>query len=824
MDQSQNYKPQKSREFGVALRQLLQQRALSDRQFAKRCGLDTSYISKLLNGEIAEPRRTTLEKLAQGLSFASIDDLYQEIQRLNLGLKPVSEFPGFISPYSDLDSFIQNVRLQLRKIIINPNSNVGTMRMLGLNRPVLVDDNIYVDLNVLEQLSCNSYFSQWRKEYEPGSQQMFDRLGIGIIKQNRVAAISTIKKYSQVFLLGKPGAGKSTFLRSLAVKCIQSDTDFFPERVPIFVTLREFAREAHNTKSWNLVGYLMKMLEQQGCSAANVQTILEHGRSLLLLDGLDEVSQGDLKAILKALQELIDKQNHLVITCRTQGQWGIDDIFWKNFVELELADFTPEQTSFFIMNWFNVVIPEDKGVLACCLIQELHEVNNKVISDLAVTPVLLNLICAVFRDEQGNLPQKRSALYSKGMRLLLERLRRSPVIEQLTFHKKEEFLAALALKLFADNDYFPTEQNLMSFIQPYFKVNHSNASKILKAIETETGLLIERSSGYWSFSHLTFHEYFAAQAICSIEKSKNLEMLQQLVKYMLVEQRWREVIFLTIEMIGSTDELFCLMKQQSDQMLANNRKLQDFLAWMQKKARSLDAYNESESAYIRAFFHKREHQECCPHENIEALCDVIKFNKSFQFNYICDHPLICDLVQALTIAFDYVVTNARRLESDFYQMTVLAGILDSNRNFVYDLAFEFSNENLDKNDIEIKLKLNALYSQLPDFNLDFRAAIQWWQENECSWTVQLHSIMTQHCNGGHDYQFTDRENNLLQQYYDANKILVECLSSSCNVSQMVQQEIGASLLLPIADIEKRNRITPIKSTLFKKITDFFISS
>ena len=49
---------------------------------------------------------------------------------------------------------------------------------------------------------------------------------------------------------------------------------------------------------------------------------------------------------------------------------------------------------------------------------------------------------------------------------------------------------------------------------------------------------------------------------------------------------------------------------------------------------------------------------------------------------------------------------------------------------------------------------------------------------------------------GHDWQFNVEQKILLQQYYDANKLLVNCLNSDCYVSREVRQEIEASLLLP----------------------------
>jgi hypothetical protein len=39
-------------------------------------------------------------------------------------------------------------------------------------------------------------------------------------------------------------------------------------------------------------------------------------------------------------------------------------------------------------------------------------------------------------------------------------------------------------------------------------------------------------------------------------------------------------------------------------------------------------------------------------------------------------------------------------------------------------------------------------------------------------------------------------------YYDANKLLVDCLNSGCVVSDEVRQEIEDTLLLPIAEIKE----------------------
>jgi hypothetical protein len=54
-------------------------------------------------------------------------------------------------------------------------------------------------------------------------------------------------------------------------------------------------------------------------------------------------------------------------------------------------------------------------------------------------------------------------------------------------------------------------------------------------------------------------------------------------------------------------------------------------------------------------------------------------------------------------------------------------------------------------------------------------------------------------------QLTDKQWEVLKQYYDANTLLADCLNSDCIVSAEVREEIEETLLLPIAEIEKHQQ-------------------
>ncbi|MFN5399677.1 MAG: NACHT C-terminal helical domain 2-containing protein, partial [Pseudanabaena sp.] len=78
---------------------------------------------------------------------------------------------------------------------------------------------------------------------------------------------------------------------------------------------------------------------------------------------------------------------------------------------------------------------------------------------------------------------------------------------------------------------------------------------------------------------------------------------------------------------------------------------------------------------------------------------------------------------------------------------------------------------------------------------------QWWKQNGNQWLKDFRQTLIKYRNIGHDWQFNPTQGELLNQYYNANKLLVDCLNSKCYVSREVRQHIEDTLLLPIADIK-----------------------
>ena len=203
------------------------------------------------------------------------------------------------------------------------------MRLLGINRLVPVDE-IYIDLKVLAKPYCNTSIEEFKKSIKLQNQyerevlfSTFNRLGLGQISQNALPAIDVLKKHHKVMVLGKPGSGKTTLLRSLAVLCIKGEAQWqeLQSYVPIFISLRNFAEDIHFEKEFDLFKRMRREIQSWNVEKLqDIQTLLDEGRVLLLLDGLDEVPDQEWDAVVRQIRLFCESnyKNRIIVSCRTQ--------------------------------------------------------------------------------------------------------------------------------------------------------------------------------------------------------------------------------------------------------------------------------------------------------------------------------------------------------------------------------------------------------------------------------------------------------------------------------------------------------------------------
>ncbi len=123
----------------------------------------------------------------------------------------------------------------------------------------------------------------------------------------------------------------------------------------------------------------------------------------------------------------------------------------------------------------------------------------------------------------------------------------------------------------------------------------------------------------------------------------------------------------------------------------------------------------------------------------------------------------------------------------------ITGDLFSNRYSAIKLALDL--DHLPDNP-SLRQALQHLTNQLPSPNQGREALKAWWQANGQDWTGELRNVMISHRQIGHEWQFSQGEWQLLQQYWDANQLLLDCLNSAGDLTPNLRQSIEKSLLLP----------------------------
>jgi len=84
-----------------------------------------------------------------------------------------------------------------------------------------------------------------------------------------------------------------------------------------------------------------------------------------------------------------------------------------------------------------------------------------------------------------------------------------------------------------------------------------------------------------------------------------------------------------------------------------------------------------------------------------------------------------------------------------------------------------------------------------------------WEEKIKAWAEQLRSIIIQHRNIGYDWQFTEAQTSILENYYYANSLLEDCLSRGY-ISRTVREEIESTTLLSFRTIPEKISTDDIK--------------
>ncbi|GAA6618010.1 NACHT domain-containing protein [Scytonema sp. NUACC26] len=678
----------------------------------------------------------------------------------------------------DIDALVEMVRKQRSDKI---QAQCATLRLLDIAQPIELED-IYVNVNILNNIASQRWLDLF--ELQGLVSEELDSFSLVPICQERVRAMQAVVTYPKVMVLGKPGSGKTTFLQYIATQCNQGK--FLSDKIPIFIRLKNLAEDGRETGNFSLLNYITQNLAEDGICDQQIQTLLADGRMLILLDGLDEIPEDDSAEIVQKIRNLSEKfyKNRFIITCRI----GTQQCQFDSFTDIEIADLDFSQIEAFVQKWF---INVDKNsiergeALAYQFMEKLQLLENRQIRELAQSPLLLNLVCCMFQ-AQSNFPTRQVEFYKQGLDILLNRwdevrsIKRNDSDLHLSLPHKLKLLSQIAAVTFEQKRYFFTKSNVRHYIAEYLgqlssaqcdpEMLQLNSEALLKWFLAR-GLLVEQARGIYSFSHLTFQEYLTARNIVTSSEPEILEKkLSDLVSH-VTEARWRQVFLLASSVLGNVPYLLQLMKQHIDGLVATDDQLQQFLIWLHQKSLSVQA--PYKKAAIRAFYLTLVLPNDLSLDCDMALCVAIDSRLA--------GTLATDLSVDLTL--NHAVSLTQTLPDPMDRVLALSFALTLDEDVVCDCDFERS--------------LQQLKKQLPAPEQGRERLKQWWNANGETWTLQLRSLMLWCRNISHQWQFSEKQKEVLKQYYAANQLLVDCLNTNREVSSSIRDKIEETLLLPI---------------------------
>ncbi|MEQ8998276.1 MAG: NACHT domain-containing protein [Coleofasciculus sp. B1-GNL1-01] len=648
-----------------------------------------------------------------------------------------------------------------RQYAQNYTERHGILKVLGMREPVSLE-SVYTTVQFLNDAAIRSFESVETLEtvYREAKQRSFQSKDCP--KQPGIT-VANQKQYLMV--LGSPGSGKSTFLRRMGLEALKGKKGKFKHAcIPVLIELKTFNQgdidiEHKIAEEFRICGF--------PSYPAFTAKALEQGKLLILLDGLDEVPTERMNQVIQHIQNFVDlhDKNRFIASCRVAAYRNN----FRRFTDVAMAEFDDDQIEKFISNWFG---REPQTGQECW--QKLNHQDNKAAKELTQTPLLLTLVCLLYQRSR-KFPTNRATLYERALRVLLEEwaaekgVFKDDVYKGLDTKRKEMILSEIAHDAFqADHLFLPrreiTDQieELLAEMLP--DETFIDGEAVLRSIEKQHGVLVQRAEGVYSFSHLTLQEYLTAQYI------DDHRQIEKLVKEHLTDQRWREVFLLVSGLMrGGADELLLLMEKEA-QTYINTPRLQALLRW----ADWITADSESNMKPVA--------KRAIAYVIANTLANAITLDYA---NYL--HLNIYARAIARTLGFSRNLANA----DDFVSTLNLSYVRDRavSLKIAKNLTRDLEKIKIFKNiDFTLMIaRIESLKTKLPDSNQPYKVHKEFANKLLQIWLKAFNLKK-------HIIQLSVKETSAFHNYFYVNYLIIQCKKSAVRVSPKTWAAIEERML------------------------------
>jgi hypothetical protein len=331
--------------------------------------------------------------------------------------------------------------------------------------------------------------------------------------------------HPRLLIEGNAGSGKTTLLQWAAVRAARRD---FAEplaslngKIPFFLHLRAYADRKLPAPE-EFFDSTAPLLATEA-PAGWVFEQFSSGRALLLVDGADEVPDHQRLEVALWLGELIlvYPNARYVVTARP-GALDMEELGGSGFTKATVDPMDPALGRVFIDRWYAALQwwqkdAETVDALAnyCDILLKTVD-SNRFVRELASTPLLAGLVCALNEHVAGHLPQRRSDILDAALGMFGNRDRvRGIGNSVLDRAKSDDLLGDLALWMLRNGTTAAASEAARQVLDRSGNMlpNRPGADADLYGAVLRSGLLREPVAGQVTFVHRIFQEYLAAKAL-----------------------------------------------------------------------------------------------------------------------------------------------------------------------------------------------------------------------------------------------------------------------------------------------------------------------
>ncbi|MCT4351763.1 NACHT domain-containing protein [Streptomyces sp. Je 1-79] len=390
---------------------------------------------------------------------------------------------------------------------------------------------------------------------------------------NRRRVEEALSDCNRAMLRGIAGSGKTTLMQWLAVSAAQNS---FPEelaglrgRVPFVLPLRALAQDPGLPRPEQFLGATgnaLHALQPEHWA----DRVLSSGRGMVLIDGVDEVSESERPVVRRWLLDLVDlyPRTFFLVTSRPSAVAAL----WLaevDFAEFNLLPMNRRDVDRFVHRWHDAVLttvdePEERQAVESCrdalrtTLRQKHDLYR-----LATVPLMCALVCALHRDRLTHLPERRMELYAAALTMLLVRRdkeREIPVPEGLapTEETQVQLLQRIAYWLIRNGRSEAAQTTAVRIVREKLPaMPHmappDRAEDVFQYLLLRSGLLREPSVGMVDFIHRTFQDYLGAKAAVEAE---DLDLIAESGR----DDQWEDVIRLAVGHARDGERAYLLRK------------------------------------------------------------------------------------------------------------------------------------------------------------------------------------------------------------------------------------------------------------------------